>query len=147
MEIIEKDTFLITGFEIQATFSQLWEKMPEAWNKLFEKSEDIPARKTNAFMDVSFGKNHYGIYTQFIGAEVRERKDKTPIGFRTLEIPGKTYLHFKHEGTLKQIADSFGKMYNWAEKENLKTGEFKLDIGYTFSGDEKHHDLYIEIVK
>ncbi|WP_020403226.1 GyrI-like domain-containing protein [Gracilimonas tropica] len=145
MEIVKLDSFWVTGFEIQATFKELWEQMPKAWDTLFENADQITDRASEPFMDISFGKNQYGIYTQFIGAEVSGLNGNVPKGMQRLEISGDTYLHHKHTGSLKEIANSFGEMYTWAEDNNLTLGEFKLDIGYLPNAKESSHDLYIKI--
>ncbi len=145
MDIVEKEAFNITGTTIKANWKELWEKMPAAWEHMFKKYAEIQNRKDDILMDVSLNKSG-DTYTQFIGVEVFQNGQAVPEGMQTIQIPAKKYLHYKHKGSLKEIAHSFGKMYEWAEEQNLKTEDFKLDIGYTPSGKEETHDLYIEIV-
>ena len=119
--------------------------MPEAWNLFFDKLEDIPDKTDNVCMDISFGENQYGIYTQLICVEVSESTNSIPNGMQKLEIAENTYLHHKHTGSVKEIAQTFGEMYKWAQENNIRAGEFKLDIGYTPTGQDEHHDLYIKV--
>ena len=146
MEIIQKEAFWITGFEVQATFKQLWNRMPEEWDRLFAKADLIHSRKTDTFMDISFGKNQYGIYTQFIGAAVSGSEGVVPEGMQRIEISAMECLHHQHSGPLEDIADTFGKMYDWAKENDINTGEFKIDEGYTPEKNEPTHELYIEIL-
>lgn len=147
MKVVHKEGFWVIGFEVQATYNQLWEKKPKAWAQFFEMADQIQNRASNSFMDISFGKNQYGIYTQLIGAQVTGRQGTIPKSMQRIKIPAKKYLHHKHTGSLSEIADSFGLMYDWAKEHNFNTGEFKLDEGYKPDKSETVHHLYIEILK
>lgn len=146
METVKKESFQVIGIKVEATWNQLWEKMPEAWNTLFERYKEIPVRTDEVLMDISFGKKN-DIYTQCIAAEVAGNNPKIPEGMELIRVPQKKYLHYRHTGPLKEIAASFGKMYDHAKEKNLPVGDFKLDIGYTPEGKENHHDLFIELQK
>lgn len=145
MEIIDRDAFWITGIKIQASWDELWQKMPKAWNMMFEREHEIRHRTDDILMDISFDKNG-DIYTQFIAAQVSDPSVPAPEGMETIQIPGKKYLYFKHSGALKEIAASFGKMYDHAKRNDLKAGEFKIDEGYKANQDKQQHHLYIEIL-
>ncbi|SMO55072.1 GyrI-like domain-containing protein [Gracilimonas mengyeensis] len=145
MKIVQKEAFFVTGIIVHAQWEELWEVMPKAWNTLFKRYPEIENRTDDVLMDISLKKED-GLYTQLIGAQTNKENQLPPKGMETVAIPAKTYIHYRHEGSLQEIADSFGKIYNWAKKEEVKAGDFKLDIGYTTSGEEEYHDLYVEVL-
>jgi predicted transcriptional regulator YdeE len=144
MQIIEKEAFWVTGITVQAKWNELWEKMPKVWKEMFERYREIENRKEDVLLDISLEVKN-DIYTQFIGTKVTGGNEDTPEGMKTVHIPAKNYIHQKHTGPLKEIATTFGEIYDWANKNNINTGNFKLDVGYVPSGDENYHDLYVEI--
>ncbi|MDR9415239.1 MAG: effector binding domain-containing protein [Gracilimonas sp.] len=146
MKVVQKEAFWVIGFQVQATYDQLWNKMPEAWQDFYQSAQDIPNRKNDIYMDISFGKNQYGIYTQFIGAEITDQEAKVPKNMQKIQISAKKYLHHTHEGALKHIANSFQELYERAKEKNLQTRDFKLDIGYKPNESERPHELFIEIL-
>lgn len=147
MKIVTKPSFEMIGIEVRAHWKELFEKMPEAWGRLFAAAGRIPHRKTGDFLEVSRSVEN-DVYTQLIGAEV-EDGSKIPEGMKAVEIPEQQYIFHEHDGPVRDIASSFGSMYEWAKSENLMATEFKLDIGYKpplQPGKEEHHKLYIQIL-
>lgn len=144
MEIINKSGFAVIGIKVEAEWEELHTKMPKAWQKVKQRLDEISGRKDDVMMDVSLSEVN-GIYKQLIGVEVIMDAE-VPDGMTKIVIPPKTYVWYQHEGELSGIAESFGKMYAWAEQQNIETGSFKIDIGYRKDGSEKTHDLYIRVI-
>ncbi|MEX0720452.1 MAG: effector binding domain-containing protein [Balneolaceae bacterium] len=144
MHVTEKAEFLVVGFTLQASWKRLWKEMPEAWQLFFSRYQEIENRVNNRLIDLSLRKEK-DVYTQLLCVEVSNADDPVPEGMIITTIPQKKYLHYKHTGSLEDIATSFGKMYNWGKEQNLTTTDFKLDIGYKPKNNERNHDLYIEI--
>lgn len=48
-----------------------------------------------------------------------------------------------HAFRIAGIAATFGAMYAWAREQGLAVSEFRIDVGYTPSGVETEHDLYV----
>ncbi|MEX0610233.1 MAG: GyrI-like domain-containing protein [Balneolaceae bacterium] len=144
MKIIEKPSLLVTGIIVHANWKQLWNEMPKAWESFFELYESIENKMNSNFMDISLGIENE-TYSQLICVEVSEH-EAAPEQMINYVVPLKKYIHHKHTGKLEGIAESFGKMYTWGKKQKLNTTEFKLDVGYSLSGDENSHDLFIEVV-
>lgn len=143
MEVVEKGPIKVVGIEVRAPWQELWTEAPKAWQRLRSRAGEITERASEVFVDVSVEVKD-GIYTQVVGAEVRSL-DAVPEGMVALEIPAQRYVHFRHEGTLEAIAESFGKLYAWGRDEGHELDEFKLDIGYTLEGGERVHDLYVRV--
>ena len=55
-------------------------------------------------------------------------------------------MYYEHEGELSRIAASFGKIYDWAEQQDIDVGDFKLDIEYRKDGSETTHELYVKVM-
>ena len=143
MEIVELGGLIVIGLEVRATFRGLWREVPRAWEALFERSDEIPDRKGSAFVDVSVEVVD-GLYRQVVGTEVA-RADAVPAGMVRVDVPGRRYVHWRHEGPVAGVANSFARMYDWARAEGLPTGVFKLDRGYTPGFHERAHDLYVAV--
>lgn len=143
MEIVERGPFHVVGIEVVAPWSELWMEVPKAWSILRARAAEIPGRTGEVFVDVSVEERE-GVYRQVVGAEVGAVGD-VPDGMVAIEIPAQRYLHYRHEGTLEAIAESFGKMYAWGREHGVVLDAFKLDVGYTRSGEDDGHDLYVRV--
>lgn len=141
MNVVQRDSMLVVGILVRAPWEDLWEKMPGAWQDFFRRRDEIVHRAAESYVDVSLEQNG-NEYLQLIGAEV-SRIEHIPEGMAAVEIPAHTYIHHRHEGSLRGIAETFGAMYSWAREQGHEVGNFKLDIGYTPDGDEQHHDIHI----
>lgn len=141
MQILYKEAFTVVGMQVEADWDALWTVMPQAWQNFFARHREIPHRANTVFMDISLGREA-GRYTQLIAAEVTHVADLPP-GMTKLEIPRQRYLHYRHVGPVREIASSFGKMHEWAAAHDVHLDDFMLDVGYTPSGEETTHDLYI----
>jgi predicted transcriptional regulator YdeE len=145
MKVVTLPEITLIGIEVKAHWKELHQKMPEAWEQLFTRKEELTNRTTDTYTEISVNVKDE-IYTQIVGAEVKAGQP-VPSGMTSLQIPKQTYLHFHHNGALAQIADSYGKMYDYADKSDLITNEFKIDRGYLPGLPDSPHDLYIKVVK
>lgn len=145
MTIVEQEALQVIGIEVVAPWRELWTEVPKAWRELRARSGEIACRTSEVFLDVSV-EERGGVYRQVVGAAV-STVERVPEGMVALEIPAQRYLHYRHEGTLEAIAESFGKMYEWGREQGHELGAFKLDVGYTLEGDEREHDLYIQVAR
>ena len=145
MKVVTLPKLNLIGIEVRAHWKELHEKMPAAWQKLFTRKKELTNRTTDTFTEISVSVQEE-IYTQIVGAEV-EKGHPVPIGMTSILIPKQSYLHLHHSGSLMEIADSFGKMYQWAEENDLSTDEFKIDRGYLPGMPDSPHDLYIRIIE
>lgn len=143
MEIIERDSFTVIGIEVEAPWDELHEKMPKTWQEFKNRLDELSDRKSDVMMDISLDVTD-GRYTQLIGVEV-EKSAAVPDGMEKVEIPTQSYIYHQHEGDLSGIAESFGKMYDWAKEREIGTGEFKIDCGYRKDGTETEHALFIRV--
>ena len=144
MEILQKPAFKVVGIPVIATWDELWTEVPAVWDEVLSRQTEIRHRVNALFLDISL--NKFGdTYTQLVCAEV-SAFEQVPAGMITWEIPDQRYLYHRHEGTLKDIAGSFGQMYQWAAENNLSIDDFKLDCGYTVASHERQHDLYIRVI-
>lgn len=143
MEIIERDSFTVIGIEVEAPWDELHEKMPKTWQEIKNRLDELSDRKSDVMMDISLDVTD-GRYTQLIGVEV-EKSASVPDGMEKVEIPAQRYIYHQHEGDLSRIAESFGKMYDWAKEREIETEEFKIDYGYQKDGTETEHALFIKV--
>lgn len=143
MKIVEKESFTAVGLKVEGGWEELHTKMPKAWETFKKRINEIGERKSDTMMDLSLDISD-GQYTQLIGVAVEETAD-APKGMLKVIIPSQKYLWYKHEGDLTGIAESFGKMYEWAEENDISAKEFKMDTGYLQDESESKHDLYIKI--
>lgn len=134
----------VVGIQVKATFEELHTEVPRAWQNLINKAAEIPHRVNPVFVDISLSKEGDN-YTELIGAEVSQFPEERDPHLKYITIPAQTYLHHRHEGPVKEIARSYGKIYEHARNHDLNAGEFKIDRGYTADGRERAHDLYVRI--
>jgi len=144
MQFVHRPAFVAVGLRVDADRQGLWRKMPEAWRALHERADEIRHRVTDVLMDISVSVD-CGCYTQLIGAEVAHADD-VPDGMCVVHVPAGTYLHTRHTGSLPQIAETFRRMYEWGRENGVRLDEFRIDSGYTVSGGEPHHDLYVRVM-
>lgn len=144
MKIVQKAPFKVVGIKVVANWEDLWVEMPKAWQKFISRHQEIQRRVSKTFIDISLDKEGQ-TYTQLIGSEVSDF-EAIPEGMVGIEIPAQTYIHYRHEGPVKEIAASFGKMHAWADENRYAVDDFKVDIGYTEEGQEQEHDLFIRLV-
>ena len=141
MDIITLPRMLLIGMEIEASWQDLWIKMPKAWSLLPHRIQDLPHRMGDLMIDVSLGMEN-DIYHQFICCEVRDAS-QIPQGLTCILLPEQPYLHHRHEGSLRDIANGFGTLYDYAEGEDIEVTDFKIDVGYRQNRAETPHDLYV----
>lgn len=144
MEVVLKEKFTVVGVLVQGTWEELPTKMRQEWSTFFDRALSIPNRVNEYALDISLSVDN-GVYTQLICAEVSEAA-QIPNGMVFREIPAQYCIYYRHQGALEQIADSFGKMYQWAKAQGLEALDFKIDHGYTSDGSEDGHDLYLAII-
>lgn len=140
MEVVAREEMTVAGVLVHATWQRLWEDVPKAWRRVFQRAAELEALQAGPFIDVSLGMVD-SAYLQLVGLPLRDGAP-VPEGFQAVHIPAQKYLRCRHVGPVSTIADSFGAMYTWAKQHNLELGEFKLDIGYQPSGDETEHGLF-----
>lgn len=146
MEIRDLDEIKVVGIPVKGGFEDLYTEVPRAWQNLLQKASDIPHRVNNTYMDITLMKEE-DQYTQLVGAEVKGFPEEQKDDLEYVTIPAQTYLHHKHEAPLKQIANTYGKIYEYARNNGLNADEFKIDRGYTTDDKEHPHDLYVRIEK
>lgn len=143
MKIVKRESFTAIGIRVKAGWQELHTQMPEAWEIFKNRVGEIDGRKSERMMDLSLEVID-GEYTQLIGVEVEDSAD-VPSGMSKVIIPSQKYVWYMHKGDLDDIAESFGKMYDWAKENDITAKEFKMDMGYSGDGSEGEHDLYIKI--
>lgn len=143
MKIVKKESFTAVGLKVEAGWEELHTKMPKAWETFKKRVKEIDDRKSDTMMDLSLDISD-GQYTQLIGVPVEDTA-YVPKGMLKVIIPSQRYVWYKHEGDLTGITESFGKMYEWAEENDISAKEFKMDMGYLPDGSESKHDLYVKI--
>ncbi len=141
MHIVEMGPMTVVGIPVRARWEELWVKMPQVWREFRARYTEIEHRYSDGLIDVSLDQNA-DEYLQLVCARVT-KGSQVPKGMRMIEIPSQRFVHHRHVGPVKEIAEGFGKMYQWAIEEGHPAGEFKIDIGYTVNGNEIEHDLYV----
>lgn len=144
MELIEKETLILIGLPVAAHWRDLWVEMPKAWQTLFSRIDEIPHRTSEALVDASLQQDGE-YYKQLVGARVAS-VERLPEGMEAVEIPAQRYLRHRHEGSLADIAQTFGQMYEWAAENSIEVSDFKIDIGYTADASETFHDLHLGLM-
>lgn len=143
MQVTEKEGFHVIGIEVVSDWKGLHQEMPIKWKLFKERVHEIKGRHNDKMMDMSLECDGER-YKQLIGVEVDDTTD-IPPGMVKRMIPAQTYIHHRHTGTLKDISQTFGQMYQWAKENGYEAGDFKIDDGYSSHGDDEGHDLYIQI--
>lgn len=142
--IVNKDAFTLVGIPVRAHWEALWTEMPQAWKQWFQRYDEVKGKTGQGSIDASLAVQD-DLYFQLVCSEVNDPQD-VPTDMICIDIPSKRYVFAEHRGPLEAIADSFGAMYQWAKSRGHQAGDFKLDIGYTQSGKEAIHQLYIELL-
>ena len=141
MRLVNKDALLVVGVPVRASWNDLWTEMPKAWRQFIGRQSAIANPVGDTFLDISLEKSGDN-YLQLIGRQVSQVA-AVPNDMHAVEIPPQSYIYHKHVGVTSEIAATFGKMYDWAKQQGYDASSFKLDIGYTASGDEHEHELYV----
>lgn len=144
MEVIDKSGFAVVGIKVEAEWEELHTKMPKAWQEMKQRLEEISNRKGDIMMDLSLWEEG-GTYKQLVGVETT-LDTEVPKGMTKIIIPPKKYVWHQHKGELSEVGETFGQMYEWAEQQNVETGNFKIDVGYRMDGAESTHDLHIGVM-
>ena len=85
------------------------------------------------------------LFRQLICVEVSHFND-IPVGMAGSKvIPAAKYIYYQHKGPVENIAECFGKMYQWAEENAYSTDDFKIDYGYSDDDIGEVHDLYLRV--
>lgn len=142
MQIVQRDALTVVGLPVRASWQDLWTVMPARWKQFVARAHEIAHRVDEVFVDASLDQKD-GEYRQLICAEVSQ-VEELPEGMIAVEIPGQSYLHHQHTGSLAGIADTFGAIYAWAEERGLAASSFKLDVGY--GAGDRAHDLYVGLL-
>ncbi|GAA5523240.1 GyrI-like domain-containing protein [Aliifodinibius salicampi] len=144
MKIVEKEAFTVIGIKVEADWQSLHKVMPPSWEKAKGRLNEIEGRKEDVMMDVSLDVTD-GQYTQLIGVEV-EKDSEVPDKMEKVDIPIQKYIYEQHQGALEGIAETFGRMYDWAEENDIEAGDFKIDYGYRKGNSDQVHELYIKVL-
>lgn len=144
MEIVELGETVVIGIEVVADFAQLRSEMPAAWRELFSRQDELPGSSTGVFVEAS---HHLGDgrYRETIGAVAVVADVPVPHGLAMTLLPGGSFVHHRHDGSVAPIAGGFQTIYDWAAEQGLALGNRKLDVGYTADGVEQPHELYVDI--
>lgn len=135
---VELEAFEVAGLRVNAVWNELHTKVPQAWRELMGA-----VASDDGYLEVSVEVVD-GVYTELVGLK-RAELAQLPAGFEILRVPANRWLHIEHLGSLREIADSFGALYEHARLHGIAVGDLKLDMGYTRSGTEQRHDLYLAI--
>lgn len=138
IEIVELPELVCIGYEIEAERQELPALMPGLWDRLF--AADTGA---TSFLEVS-SEPAEGRFRELVGF-LAARATEIPDGMTKLVLPARRYLRFSHEGPLSGIASGFQRLYDHAAAAGLKTGDLKLDFGYTPGLTDTRHELYVAL--
>ena len=141
MEVVYREEMFVTGLLVHAPLQRLGDEVPKAWRHLFERAAELEELRIESFIDVCMGVVD-SKYLQLVGGRIH-KVEHIPKGLTAVHILAQGLLHHRHIGPATGIANTFGDMYAWGERNGLTPGEFKLDIGYTLDGKETEHDLYV----
>lgn len=144
MKVVEKVEMTVIGIKITRDWKGLIRDMPLKWEEFKSRLVYINQRKSDVMMDISLEEKNT-MYTQCICVEVPYDAE-IPEGMEKITIPSARYLHHNHVGSLASIAETFGKMYQYGKESGLDLDTMKIDMGYTTSGNESTHDLYIKLI-
>lgn len=138
IEIVELPELVCIGYEIEADPKDLPVLMPELWKRLF--ATDTGA---TSFLAVS-SKPEEGRFRELVGF-LAARSTERPDGMVKLVLPARRYLRLQHEGPLSGIASGFQRIHDHAAATGQKTGDLKLDFGYTPGLGDTRHELHIAL--
>lgn len=144
MEIIEKQALIVVGLPVRANWPELYIEMPKAWELFRARYTEIAYRQDGTFVDVSLDKIGEE-YLQLVCTRVSQ-VGPIPSGMRAIKIPAQQYVHHRHIGPIISIAESFGRIYDWAREHGHPVSQLKVDSGYTVEGDELEHNLYVGLL-
>ena len=144
MEVVYREEMIVAGLLVHAPLQRLGEEVPKAWRRLFDRAAELEEQRIEPFMDVCMGVVD-SMYLQLVGGRLHEAAH-IPKGLTAVQILAQGLLHHRHDGPVADIANTFGDMYSWGERNGMMLGEFKLDVGYLPDGKETEHDLYIGLL-
>lgn len=135
MEIVVRRPAVVVGFPVLGGFEELSRLVPEVWASAFADLEGV-------FAEVSTYVR--GSYHEVVG--VLADLDANVDGCVHALVPGGEYAHLVHRGGPASIAESFGRLEEWARSRGRLVGAVKLDIGYQADGSDRTHELYVGLL-
>lgn len=138
IEIVELPELVCIGYEIEAERQELPALMPGLWDRLF--AADTGA---TSFLEVS-SEAEEGRFRELVGF-LAAGSTEIPDGMTKLVLPARRYLRLHYEGPLLGIASGFQRLYDHAAATGLKTGDLKLDFGYTPGLTDTRHELHVAL--
>lgn len=143
-ELVRLGPTTVVGLLVEARWNELFQAVPVAWRRLFARADELrQLAGAGRFVEVSLG-TEGGVYTELVGIEVSDAA-ACPAGMRRLDIPAGDWLHLCHTGDVTSITEGFGALYAHAEAEGIAVSDVKFDFGYTPSGNDGPHDLYLSL--
>ncbi|MBB5867747.1 putative transcriptional regulator YdeE [Allocatelliglobosispora scoriae] len=144
MEIVRRDRRSVIGIEVVADFDELSTAVPAAWTELFARRNELPPPMDGAFVEVSAELGE-GRYREVVGVTVPPGT-AVPDGMHTVDVPAGRFVSHRHDGAVGTIADGFGTIYDWAERNTLRLGGWKVDHGYQPGFSHTDHELLIDVL-
>lgn len=138
IEIVELPELVCIGYEIEADWQDLAVLMPDLWQRLF--ASDTGA---TSFLEVS-SEPAEGRFRELVGF-LAARSTEIPDGMTKRVLPAGRYLRLHHEGPLSGIAHGFQLIHDHAAATGQRTGDLKLDFGYTPGLIDTRHELHVAL--
>ncbi|WP_026694823.1 GyrI-like domain-containing protein [Peribacillus kribbensis] len=143
MELLKKEAFKAVGKKVTCSWTELQTEMPRAWQEVTERKDEIKCKTSEDLMDICLQVKD-GVFTQLVGAEVRDFSD-IPIGFEGVSIPEQQYIYSLYSGDVKDMAAHFEKMQEWASSRNYQFDPLDFKIEQTINNG-RLAGLYLKIL-
>lgn len=146
MDVVERAAIAVVGVRVEAGFGELGRAVPAAWRDVFGRRHDLPPSGADLYAEASLHLGG-GRYRETVGVALAasEVPGELVDGLACAVLPAGRYVHHRHVGQVREIAEGFGAMYAWAARRGLTLGALKLDLGYSPDGIARPHDLYINL--
>jgi predicted transcriptional regulator YdeE len=147
MKIVELSEKKLVGIRVTCPGDQYVNEIPKASFKLKERLNEIkgvisPARLVGAFIAGDYSEEEDGYWVCVEVNEIRQ----VPEGMVSLEVPKQKYAVIKHKGPNFEIMNTYEKLHNWIEENNLERlhRSWHLEISNEW-GNKELKDLEVDL--
>ncbi|WP_127127014.1 hypothetical protein [Georgenia sp. SYP-B2076] len=149
MRLVHRPETDVMGLQVVAGFDRLHVVVPELWDAMFARRDELPAPPDGRYAEASVQLGG-GRYRETVGVALvhppKTRSVAVPRGMSVARLATGLFVTHRHEGDVGDIASGFQAIYDWAEGQDLELGTLKLDIGYTTDCTAQAHDLFINVL-
>ncbi|XXF77026.1 GyrI-like domain-containing protein [Myxococcaceae bacterium GXIMD 01537] len=125
VSVVSRKEMKFVGLKVEGPFSELGERVPQAWKALVERLPAIPHQvEPGVFHGVCPERNHLGdgdgVYTYWVGAQVSAFGELSG-GLVALTVPARTYATARVDGGAEAVDATYLGLARWVSEQGRLT--------------------------